>query len=663
MTYRSALVAALAAAALSACLPRALPAGTEPGGGEAGAPGAGGRVAGATVEGGPKAAVAGEARSDAISPLRGRIESISRRVAAQTTDIASGATVALIDPATGRTVATTVSATDGTFDVRFPASFIPDTAKAYFLEAVKGLPVGAKPNRAGAAIARVRTLVAYQGTWTSLTGTGIVIGRASTAVAIVAGYRTLAPAELVSLGGRLSGTTFDAQGTALAQAEVDRVFALVSDAILEDQDPVEAVSFDPGGATAALRFGRRVGGVVIHEGVSPPVPARNATFTVTGQNLPGPGPATPSLRIGPVQVASWSVNAARTRLSVQVPPDAQSGYLEITQGPSTWTGPVVPVAGTTGTLAGGTGKGWIDGPGRLAKFDSPHGIAFDPAGNLYVTEFSHHRIRKISPQGVVTTLAGDGTAGTGDGTGLGARFNQPRHLCTDAAGNVYVADHSNNRVRKITPGGAVSTLTTAGTFAANPGNPYVFPGVVTSVALDPGGNLYVSDYYGQRIWKMTPAGNVSAFVGDGTSGYSDGTGTGARLSYPDGMIWGADGNLYSANNGANHMKKISPAGATSTLTTSGNFAVNGGPVEIYAVVWVAQDPGGTVYSTYLGYVHKIVPGTGRVVIAGASGANGYVDGDNAGARFGDWPYGGAVDANGVLYVTDNGNGAIRVVAP
>lgn len=609
----------------------------------------------------------------AVSPLHGRVESIPRRVQALVSDIAAGATVSLIEPTSGRTLATTVSTPTGGFILKFSDDFEPVVGEPYILEAVKGLPVGGKANRAGAPGARVRTVVNYTGGWRSLSGDSIVISRATTAVAIMASHQNLDTANLLLLMGKVSDATFDTTGTILLPAAFNRVLTMVTEAIGEDQDPVESIGYLAFGPPIA-RYERKIGGVVLHDKIVPAIPTRSGTFMISGQNLPGPGAATPSLSIGGALVKTWSVNAERTRLTIEVPADASTGRLEISQQQTNgiglaqartfWSGPVIPVKGTTGTLAGANGAGWVDGDGRTAKFTGPHGITFDPSGNLYVSELQGHRIRKINTYGVVTTFAGDGVAGSQDGTGIGARFNNPRHLWCDAAGNLYVSDSLNLRVRRISPTGAVSTLATSGTFVQNPGNPKVFGGTVTSVVTDPAGNLYVAEYETNRIVKVSTAGAFSVFVGDGVSSNTDGTGTGARLSGPVGMWWGADNFLYSANNGANHLKRISTTGQTATLQTNGNFVANGPAVDPNAVQWVARGPDGTVFSVYANYVHKIVPGTGIVPIVGdVDRGAGYVDGVNSTVLFGDWPYGGTVDANGVLYVTDSGNQAIRVVTP
>jgi len=160
--------------------------------------------------------------------------------------------------------------------------------------------------------------------------------------------------------------------------------------------------------------------------------------------------------------------------------------------------------GLVSTLAGST-EGFRDGDGRSAQFNGPYGVAVDAAGNVYVADGDNHLIRKITPEGLVSTLAGS-TRGSADGVGTSAQFNYPYGVEVDAAGTVYVADYYNNRIRKVTPEGLVSTLagSTEG-FRDGLGRSAQF-NRPSGVAVDAAGNVYVADSFNNRIrrieWKM-----------------------------------------------------------------------------------------------------------------------------------------------------------------
>jgi len=264
--------------------------------------------------------------------------------------------------------------------------------------------------------------------------------------------------------------------------------------------------------------------------------------------------------------------------------------------------------GVVTTLAGQTASGNADGTGAGASFSAPTGVAVDKVGNVYVADTGNHRIRKITPGGTVTTLAGS-VSGYLDGNDISARFREPRGVAVDSNGNVYVADTLNNMIRKVTPGGVVSTFAGDGNFdsdngagaTASFGGPY-------GVAVDSAGNVYVGDASNHRIRKITPAAVVSTLAGS-TSGFADGIGAAAQFLNPRGVAVDALGNVYVADFANNRIRKISAAGAVTTLAGS----------------------------TY-----------------------GYADGVGAAAQFGQ-PLGVAVDASGIVYVAEAGNHRIRLI--
>ena len=301
------------------------------------------------------------------------------------------------------------------------------------------------------------------------------------------------------------------------------------------------------------------------------------------------------------------------------------------------------------------------------SFRRPSGVAVDGAGNVYATDQEANIIRKITPAGVVSVLAGSGAAGSADGTGSAASFYAPSGVAVDAAGTVYVADQTNHLIRKITPAGVVSTF--AGTVGA-PGSAdgagtaasFYYP---TGLALDAAGTLYVTDLYNFTIRKITPAGVVSTFVGlAGTSGFADGPGTAARFDQPTGVAVDAGGTLYVCDRNNNRIRKVTPAGVVSTLAGTGaQGSANGAgtAATFNRPFGVGVDAGGIVYvaDRYNNQIRRISP-TGVVSTLAGTGAAGSADGPGPAATFNE-PFGVVADAAGILYVADRAGDRVRII--
>jgi hypothetical protein len=232
---------------------------------------------------------------------------------------------------------------------------------------------------------------------------------------------------------------------------------------------------------------------------------------------------------------------------------------------------VIQTDGTVSTLAGSpTVHGNTDATGSAASFSSPIGIGRDASGNLYIADAMNHTIRKVTSAGVVTTLAGNpGVAGYVDNTGNVARFNYPTGLAVDSNGNVFVADTTNELLRKVTSAGVVTTLAgvvgvTGSTDGLGSAALFNTPG---GLAVDSSGNLYLADTGNSTIRKITSGGAVTTLAGlPGIAGFKDGNGSEAWFNQPKALTLDSSGNVYVADTGNAAIRKITPAGVVTTLT-------------------------------------------------------------------------------------------------
>lgn len=315
------------------------------------------------------------------------------------------------------------------------------------------------------------------------------------------------------------------------------------------------------------------------------------------------------------------------------------------------------------TLAGDpeNRKGNVDGAGIEARFAYPMGLALAADGMLYVVDDENMTVRKVTPAGVVSTVLGvAGSKGSADGAGPAARFYHPVGVAIDASGTLYVTDADNCTVRKISPAGMVSTL------AGMPGAKGAADGLGASarfniphgVAVDAAGTVYVADTENHTIRKITPAGNVSTLAGMARrKGSEDGNGATARFFHPAGIAVDASGNVYVADNGNHTIRKVTPDGTVTTLAGQarhyGGTDGPGGSARFLLPTGVAVDAIGNVYvADHLNCTVRKVSATGEVsTLAGMPLRVGHVDGPGPKARF-VGTFGIAVDANGGLYVTD-----------
>jgi uncharacterized protein (TIGR03437 family) len=262
--------------------------------------------------------------------------------------------------------------------------------------------------------------------------------------------------------------------------------------------------------------------------------------------------------------------------------------------PQSWGADAGRVPYHVETVAGSSRIG-DGGPPLAAQFSNIQGIAYDRLGNLYLSDTDNHRVRKISG-GVIATIAGTGVAGfSGDGgSALNAQLNFPYGLALDSAGNVYVADLGNHRVRRITPDGAITTVAGTGRKASSPDGAAPTDTSLLSprnVAIDAAGNLYIAEFEGHRIRKLTPGGKLSTVAGTGVAGSSgDGNrASAAQINYPAGMAFDRAGALYFADSGNNVVRKLYADGTIGTV-----LGRNPG-TTLYSPLAVAMDLAGTLY--------------------------------------------------------------------
>jgi sugar lactone lactonase YvrE len=332
--------------------------------------------------------------------------------------------------------------------------------------------------------------------------------------------------------------------------------------------------------------------------------------------------------------------------------------------------PETPKEWIVSTLAGTSGQnGFVNGVGAAARFYNPMDIDLDAAGNIYVIERWNHAVRKITPNGTVTTLAGSGEIGDANGTGTAAKFDFPTGITVDRNGNVYVADQDNHVIRKITPNGVVTTLagtTNVSGFAngAATTSKFYYPFGVT---VDNNGNVYVADRFNHAIRKISPTGEVSTFAGAiGESGNVDGTGTAAKFNYPTDLDVDAAGNVYVSDNDNHVIRKITPAGVVTTVAGSSGVrgSANGtGTAATFSNPYnIAVDASGNLYvGDMSNHVIRKITTLGVVsTFAGIVGEEGNDDGKSSVAKF-SYPRGVAVDAAGNVYVADEENATIRKI--
>ncbi|MFJ9582423.1 NHL domain-containing protein [Streptomyces acidicola] len=333
--------------------------------------------------------------------------------------------------------------------------------------------------------------------------------------------------------------------------------------------------------------------------------------------------------------------------------------------------PISTVAGTGAASYGGD-----NGPAVAAQLNSPYGVVVDSTGTLYISEYNNHRVRKVTTDGKISTVAGAGSPGfSGDsGRASSAQLRNPREVAVDSAGAVYIADAGNHRVRKVAADGKISTV--AGTGAAGSGGD---GGLATAaplhgpfgVAVDSTGVLYIAECNGNRVRKVTTDGKISTVAGTGAAGFSGDNGRAASAQLKNPYAVAVDGAdlLYIVDYGNHRVRKVSADGKISTVAGTGAAGFSGDngaatSAQLHFPTGMVVDSSGTLYiADYSNHRVRKVTTDGKISTVAGTGAAGFSgdEGPAASAQLKN-PFGVAVDCVDTLYIADHANHRIRKIA-
>jgi len=367
--------------------------------------------------------------------------------------------------------------------------------------------------------------------------------------------------------------------------------------------------------------------------------------------------------------ANGTINAAGlyTAPNTIPVPDAVSVKATSNADPTKSDTAIVHIWAVVASLAGST-FGFQDGTGTGARFAAPAGVALASNGDVYVADTANNRVRKVTPAGVVTSFCGNGTWGYNAGsTACGnANFAAPTGVAVASNGDVYVADSANNAIRRIS-GGNVAVLAGNGTrgYAEGSGTTARFAQPV-HLALDAAGTtLYVADYGNHRVRKVTTAGAASLFAGSGTAGYVNASGASARFNGPYGISIDGSGNVYVGDQNNHAIRKITSAGAVTTLAgdgTAGSADGTGANARFNSPAGTAVDSDGNVYvADVMNYVIRKITAAGVTSTLAGDHSYGFADGAGYSAKF-NMPAAVAVTSDRkIIYVADQQNSKVRIV--
>ena len=341
----------------------------------------------------------------------------------------------------------------------------------------------------------------------------------------------------------------------------------------------------------------------------------------------------------------------------------------------------VDASGTITTVAGTGVPGFSgdNGPAVEAHLNTPQGIALDGVGNLYVADADNHRIRRVNAKGIITTIAGTGSEGfSGDhGPAVEAQLNSPQGIALDGAGNLYVADADNHRIRRVNAKGIITTIAGVEEWGSGgDGRPAVdaqlyFP---TGMAVDGAGSLYIADTFNSRIRQIDARGTITTIAGTGRAGYGGDGGPALQtpLSHPFGVAVDGAANLYISDTNNHCIRRMDAASGilttfAGTCGRDGNYGGDGRPAVKAKLNWpngVAVDGAGNLYisDTWNHRIRRMDAATGIITTVAGSGVKDYGrHGVPAVETYLHTPMGLAVDDAGNLYIADSGSHRVRRV--
>ena len=382
--------------------------------------------------------------------------------------------------------------------------------------------------------------------------------------------------------------------------------------------------------------------------ISPTTGPKNTPVTITGTGFSttaGNNAVNLNGKVCPV------VNSTATQLTITIPLSAGSGKIKVAvAAANAESGNFDFVVTTTVTTIAGTTSGFADGQGTSAKFNDIRGLTIDATGNIFVADTGNDRIRKITPSGLVTTIAGS-TRGFENGQSILAKFNEPNDVAIDPDGNLYVTDRVNHRIRKISSTGLVSTFagSIAGfedgfSFQSKFDNP-------TGITIDNVGNLFVTDAVNHKIRKITQERIVSTLAGS-SSGSVDGLGSLAKIGLPKGIVINSANNLFIADN-FYRIRSCTQLGQVTTFagSTEGFADGQGTSAKFQFTFDLTIDSSGNLYVPDGHRIRKI-SATGLVSTIAGNGIFGFADGIGSSAQF-SAPLGITIDNLGNLFLSDS----------